>query len=276
MKKLSILYLINLLSISHFFYCNTTVDSKPTIGLKEIKANSFMLVNINSGKVILEKNSNVLYPMASITKLGTALVSKSEGIFLDDYITAPASAIVRNDYESRAGLEEKREYRYIDLLHAMLIPSGNDAARTIAYKINKPNSTFKNEIEKWILENHIQDFIFEEPVGTSSNSKTTAKALMKILELVKEDLDIYNILQKQKYTFSSKNNKEYTVITRTPISTWKDFKIFGKTGKTKKAGLCFAGFITKKTEIWKVAILGSDSLEEDLINIVEYIHKDFL
>ncbi|MCB1143768.1 MAG: serine hydrolase [Leptospiraceae bacterium] len=253
------------------FSCTSTSAVKAKKQLREVEARSLLLVEYGTNKVLLEKQPNLILPMASITKLGTALVSRKEEISIDEYIPAPPSAIVRNDYESRAGLEEKKEYKYIDLLHAMLIPSGNDAARTIANRIETKNEPFKKLVRDWQKDNRIRDFDFQEPVGISSASKATAMELMNVLELAKKDEDIFNILKKEKYTFFSKSNKKYDIVTRNPIPEWKGFKIFGKTGRTKKAGQCFAGFVSKGNKLWKLAILGSSDLVGDIKLMIEYI-----
>ena len=234
----------------------------------KISAKSYSIVK--DYITILEKSTNEIYPMASLTKLGTALLSY-ELIPKEEYLLVSKDIIITNSYESKADLKENEEYKVSDLYYGLLLPSGNDVAKLLSRRIEQNNYNFSSASEKWRKSNRINHYFFEEPVGLSSNSKTNTSDLIKILTIIENNSFLFNVLQNKEFTFFSKNNIPIKVLSRTPIHFYKNYHIFGKTGKTKTAGQCFAGYIKKDSEIWKIAILGSSNLESDLINIVDYL-----
>ena len=239
-----------------------------------LTAKAYCIQDLASKKIIIEKNSKESFPMASLTKLGTALMS-SEKIEPLEYLKIPSSAIVKNNYESKADLIESESYLFQDLLYGLLLPSGNDVARSISFQLETKGFKFSNLSKEWIQKNNLSNFYFEESVGLSSKSKTNIYDLMIILDLIEKNNNIFNVIQKKEYSFQSKNGKAITVKTRTPILKNKEMIIFGKTGRTKSAGQCFAGFFQKKSKYYKIAILGSENLESDLLVSSEFI-KNFI
>ncbi len=235
-----------------------------------LTAKAYCIQDFSSKKIIIEKNRNEAFPMASLTKLGTAVLS-TEIIEEQEYIKVPPLAIVKNNYESKADLKVNEYYLYHDLLYGLLLPSGNDVARSISFQLESKGLKFSDLSKEWIKKNNLSTFYFEESVGLSSKSKTNINDLLIILDLVEKNKNIFNVLQKKEYSFSSKNGNEISVKSRTPISKNKDIIIFGKTGRTKSAGQCFGGFFQKKSKYYKIAILGSENLESDLLVSSEFI-----
>lgn len=237
------------------------------------KAKSYILRNVKTGKLLLEKNPNLIYPMASLTKLGTALLV-SKYLPPDTYIKVTNEIPITNNYESRADLKVGEEYKVADLYYGLLLPSGNDVARLFAKELETKGEEFKRIAESWRIENKIDDYQFEEPVGISSNSKTSARGMIKILDMIRQTKYLYDVLQVKEYFLVSKLNYTTKVITRTPLHEFGKVKIFGKTGKTKSAGLCFAGFLQMDDGLFQIVLLGSEDLENDLSYFSEYLMRN--
>ncbi len=96
------------------------------------------IVEEKSGDVLQAQNATAKYYPASTTKLMTALILMEEpNISLDDKVTV-GTEIDQFDYNSStAGLQKGQSVSYKDLLYALLLPSGNDAAETIAVNVGK-------------------------------------------------------------------------------------------------------------------------------------------
>ncbi len=91
-----------------------------------------LLVDPVTGQVYLAQNAGIETPMASTTKIMTALVAISFGN-LDQRITVGADAAALSGTEaSVAGLQQGETYTLRELLYALLLPSGDDAAVAIA------------------------------------------------------------------------------------------------------------------------------------------------
>ncbi|HLZ35090.1 MAG TPA: D-alanyl-D-alanine carboxypeptidase family protein [Nitrospira sp.] len=103
-----------------------------------IKATALYLVELKSGRVLLEKNATRRLPPASLTKIMTALVA------LD---TAPLQQVVKIDsralfHQSSLKLQAGEEFLLRDLLTAMLVASANDACEAVARHIGGDDKQF--------------------------------------------------------------------------------------------------------------------------------------
>lgn len=107
------------------------VTSDIQLANREIQAKSALLIDSTTGEVLFHKNAHArMYP-ASTTKLMTALIAL-ERTKLDEKVTVGDEILLQGDGESSAGLELGQTLTMNDLINALLLPSGNDAARTIA------------------------------------------------------------------------------------------------------------------------------------------------
>jgi len=93
-----------------------------------IQARSNILIDRQSGSVLWQKDSDAALPMASVTKLMTVQVAL-ETLSPDDVVTVPQAAIIGN---ASMGLQAGQQVHVRTLLYGALLPSGNDAAMTLA------------------------------------------------------------------------------------------------------------------------------------------------
>lgn len=103
----------------------------------EIQAKAGCVFDMNKNKFIFEHNTNVQLPLASLTKLMTAIVAK-EKLLESTVIQIPAEAIAQ---EGDSGFVVEEKWKLSDLLKVMLISSSNDAAFAIGSAFQKANST---------------------------------------------------------------------------------------------------------------------------------------
>jgi serine-type D-Ala-D-Ala carboxypeptidase (penicillin-binding protein 5/6) len=99
----------------------------------DIAAQAAIAIDADTGEVIFEKNSHAQLPIASTTKLMTAILAM-EHSKLDDVVTIKAEDLVG---EASMGLREDERVSMQNLLYGMLLPSGNDAAMAIARHIGE-------------------------------------------------------------------------------------------------------------------------------------------
>lgn len=101
-----------------------------------LDAKGAILIDMQSGKVMYQKNdSEKLYP-ASTTKILTALVALENGN-LDDTVTVGKEVLMIPWDSSKAFLKEGEQITLRQLMMGLLLPSGNDAAMTIAVYIGR-------------------------------------------------------------------------------------------------------------------------------------------
>jgi len=112
---------------------DVTASSASAAGPSGVGAWSAAVENEATGKLLWSRGLNTERPMASITKVMTAFVVIKAG-HLDRKITVPYAVIgyVRAHYASSAGLRPGDKLTARQLLYALLLPSGADAAYTLA------------------------------------------------------------------------------------------------------------------------------------------------
>ncbi len=154
MKK-KVLYIILILSIifptiSLAEDINLTNDSKVNADFStlNIYSDCILLVEEDTGDVLFEKNAHEkMYP-ASTTKILTAIIVLEE-CDLDDTVTVSNSALaaVPPDYTT-AKLQAGEQFSVLDVLYAMLLPSGNDAANVLAEHVSGSISAFADKMNE--------------------------------------------------------------------------------------------------------------------------------
>jgi serine-type D-Ala-D-Ala carboxypeptidase (penicillin-binding protein 5/6) len=144
-----------------------------------VSAGSYLAVNLNNNSVVLEKNSNQSYPIASITKLMNALIVKenidnNQTIVLTEKMLEPAG----QSPCLYLGLKITAE----KLLKASLIQSTNDAAESLAYFIDKDEFLLlMNEKAQQI---GMKNTVFHDLHGLSPKNSSTAADLAELVKYV--------------------------------------------------------------------------------------------
>lgn len=125
---------IGLLMILSLVFFTTTIFAAglPTYGADE----GVIIFEKNSGEIVYQQRQNEKFFPASITKLMTALVAVENGD-LNESITVGDEISDLGEDSSTAGLEVEETLTLKELLYALLLPSGNDAANTIAVNVGK-------------------------------------------------------------------------------------------------------------------------------------------
>ena len=133
---------------------DVTASSASAAGPSGVGAWSAAVENAATGKLLWSRGLNTERPMASITKVMTAFVVIKAG-HLDRKITVPYAVIgyVRAHYASSAGLRPGDKLTARQLLYALLLPSGADAAYTLAKAYGPGLSAFvaRMNATAWLL-----------------------------------------------------------------------------------------------------------------------------
>ncbi len=104
-----------------------------------LRAGAAILVEANTGTILYAHNEHDRRPMASTTKIMTALMAL-ENTPLDELVTVSAQAVRVTG--SDAGLRAGQQLTMFELLHALMLPSGNDAANVIAEHVAGSQADF--------------------------------------------------------------------------------------------------------------------------------------
>ena len=128
--------------------------------------------------MIYEKNSNEQTKVASLTKIMTCLVSLENISNLDDTVTVQYQDLIGLKGYAVAGFRVGDEVSYKDLLYALMLPSGADAALALSNNIDN----FIDKMNNKAKELNMTNTSFSNPIGMDNdNNYSTAADLSKLL-----------------------------------------------------------------------------------------------
>ena len=244
-KAISILLILLII-----FTCNLTVfaakdgysnDESNDFEFK-VNANSAMLIEANTGKVLFNQNEDKRASSASVTKVMTLLLVmeaiKDGRINLNDTVTISAHAASMGG--SQVFLEEGENMMVEELIKCTVIASANDAAVALAEFVGGSEKIFVNMMNKRAKELKLENTSFENVTGlddTTSNHYTSAEdiAIMS-RELIKHD----TILKYSSLWQDTIRNGEFTLTNTNRLVRFYDGCTGLKTGSTDKAGYCIS------------------------------------
>ncbi len=144
-------------------------------------AESAILYDYTTGRVLFEKNADMIIPPASMTKLITLYLcwqsiesGKTSRDQLID-INHIGSSFSRPNGSSLMLLEEGQKVSFLEIMKGLAVSSGNDAAYALAYHLSGSKEAFVQEMNKLVDSLGYKKMHFDDPDGWSSNNRVTAR-----------------------------------------------------------------------------------------------------
>ena len=188
-----------------------------------------------SGTFIYEKQADVKLPMASTTKIMTALIALEE-CGLDELVEIPDEAVGIEG--SSIYLAKGDTVTVKDLLYSLLLQSANDAATALALKISGDIASFAMLMNARAEQIGMTDTHFDNPHGLDSETHyTTARDLAILASAALQNPTFKSISSTYKYSFTI-SGKPRTVVNHNKMLKLYDGTIGVKTGFTRKCGRC--------------------------------------
>ncbi|KPU28119.1 D-alanyl-D-alanine carboxypeptidase [Caloranaerobacter sp. TR13] len=255
-KLLFITVIAFILLISRTSYCEQI----------QINAKSAILIEVNTGRVLFSYNSNMKLPMASTTKIMTALLAIEYGN-LDDLVTIKRSSVGIEG--SSIYLKEGESIRLRDLLYGLMLRSGNDAAMSIAEYIGGTSDNFIRLMNKKAREIGAINTNFTNPHGLhDENHYTTAYDLALITREALKKKEFRDIVKSKVWIANRDKNKYFYNKNKT---LWQYKGGDGvKTGYTKKAGRCLVASATRNGMQLVAIVLDDYSWFNDCYKLLDY------
>jgi len=149
--------------------------------MPELSAQSVLVFDQATGKALMAKNATLQTPIASITKLMTAIVVLDAGESLDERIT-----ITSDDRDTLKGTGSRlaigSSYTRGQLLHLALIASDNRAAHALGRTTKGGLDRFVANMNRMARALHMSNTVYVEPTGLSSDNVSTALDLTKLVD----------------------------------------------------------------------------------------------
>ncbi|MCE9541565.1 L,D-transpeptidase family protein [Candidatus Kaiserbacteria bacterium] len=238
-----------------------------------ISATNYLVADLGNNAVLTGYGASSTVPIASITKLITALVA-TEYINLDRSITVPRDAVV---YTAISRLHAGQTIRAYDLLFLLLQESSNEAAETLARAVGRELFVeHMNEKARAIGMNHT---LFSDPSG-AKNDLSTAEDLFALLRYIYSNRRFVFSITTGNLTDSAygapafKNISNFNRIKNAPAEL-----LGGKIGETNQSGETYAGIfsvdIGGQNRNLAVVVLGSRDASGDVLKLLNFVHAQY-
>ena len=234
------------------------ISDKP----KNLYAQSAVLMDADSGRILFGKNENDILPMASTTKIMTCILvlenmQKDQTVLVTEYAASQPKV--------KLGIKCGEEYYVQDLLYSLMLESHNDSAVALAEEIGGSVEKFAFMMNKKAKILGCEDTYFITPNGLDEEDEngihsTTAADLARIMKYCIMESKCANeflqITQKDHYQFESVDqSRSFQCRNHNAFLQMMEGAVSGKTGFTNDAGYCYVGALKKEERTFIVALL---------------------
>jgi len=201
-----------------------------------ITAKSAVLFDANTGRVILKKNEDEKRPVASTQKLLTAYIIANAGD-LSNLVTIKEGDT--NCEPTKLYVRTGQQYSRSQLLHGLLIHSGNDAARALARDNAGSVADFAARMNSTMRALGGYSSNFMNPNGLPADGQySSARDMARVARAAYRDPLLREIMRTRSYTFRYNSGKTTTWKNTNRVLRYYSFCNGMKTGYTEKAGHC--------------------------------------
>lgn len=253
-KNFQLLFLF----ISTVFMFSAQAAMTPVPAPPKLAAESYLLIDFHSGRVLAEKNIDKKIEPASITKLMTAYVVYKEieagRLTMDEKVTISKKAWRMKG--SKMFIEVGKQATVEELLKGLIIQSGNDASVALAEYIAGSEAVFADYMNQYATTLGMNDTNFENCTGwPSDNHLTTARDIATLAKaVISEFPEHYKLYAQKEYSYNG--IKQYN---RNKL-LWRDKTVDGlKTGHTESAGYCLVSSALRDDMRLIAVVLGTRS-----------------
>lgn len=278
-KIILLLFFLVLFILIPFSYVFSAEDVSKELGLT---ADSYILLDNKTNKVLCNKNENEkMYP-ASTTKIVTALLTL-ENCNLDDTVTASYDAVmsIPEGYSS-ANIQIGEQLTVEQLLEVLLVHSANDAANILAEHVGGSIESFITMMNTRLNELGINNTHFTNSFGMhDENHYTTATDLAKILKYCLKNETFRKIAGKASCAIPTTNKSGTRTYSSTNellnsnSSNYYKYLIAGKTGFTSQAKECLVSAAYRDNLELIGVVLHSNSRFSDSKKLFEYGYSNY-
>jgi D-alanyl-D-alanine endopeptidase (penicillin-binding protein 7) len=205
----------------------------------ELASPSVVVLDDETGGVLIDKDADTARPIASLTKLFVALVLRKHDLDLEGWSEITDEDVKTSEGGTSSALRRGVAFRNVDLLHAMLLVSDNRVPTALARSVNLSPQQLLDEMRALAGKLGLANTAFDDVTGILGN-RSTARELAVVTQAVLRDPVLARIMRTRYARIASKNESISIDYKSTVSPLWnKQFEIRGgKTGTTESAGHC--------------------------------------
>jgi D-alanyl-D-alanine carboxypeptidase (penicillin-binding protein 5/6) len=235
-----------------------------------VRAPSAILVEPATGDIVYQRNANARRPIASTTKLMTALLAL-ERTSLDDVLTAaPYRA---SPVESVIGLRTGERMSVRDLMRGLLLASGNDAAVTLAVDVGGSRRAFVRLMNARARALGLASTHYSNPIGLDeAGNYSSASDLVKLTLILRKSAFFRETTDQPRVRLRT-GSRFRAITNRNSLVRRVAFVNGVKTGHTRQAGYVLVGSATRNGVTLISAVLGDPTeaaRDADTLTLLRY------
>jgi D-alanyl-D-alanine carboxypeptidase (penicillin-binding protein 5/6) len=223
---------------------------------------SALLIDMSEGQVLFAKAPEVPRPIASLTKVMTALLAL-ERRDLDDRVVVSRDAVfAEGDFgaSSTLGLRAGEHRTVRELLYALLLQSANDAAVALAIDVSGSQKAFVGAMDRRAKELGMRSTEFFSPNGLDDRGRSSARDLATLMQAAYDTPGFARIVSTRFATIPAPPHVKPRHIQNRNALLWLYPDAIGaKTGSTAGAGNCLIGVAERDGRRLMAIVLGSPS-----------------
>lgn len=237
-----------------------------------VNAKAYIALDSQSRVVLAGKNTEVIMPMASTTKILTALVTLKYGDLDKIVEISPKASSVRG---SVAGYKKGEKILLKELLFGLMLRSGNDAAIAISEGVAGSEEEFVRLMNEYAASLGLIDSHFCSPHGLDSEEHYSTVYDLAILTAESKKHPLFHEIvsskdiSKDKYGFSRDYHNINKILWQLPNATGV------KTGYTGGAGKCLVSSVDISGKEVIIVVLNSPERWKETIKINNYVKKNY-
>lgn len=243
----------------------------------QLAASSYLLMDADSGKILVAENTGQRLPPASLTKIMTGYVVAEElqqgAVALDDQVYISVKAWRMEG--SRMFVREGTRVTLENLLRGVIIQSGNDASVALAEHVSGSEETFVDLMNRYAERLGMTDTRYENSTGLPHDNHYTTAADLALLtrDMISRHPEHYGIYLERSFTYNEITQKNRNLL------LWRDPSVDGvKTGHTDVAGFCLVASAKRGARRLISVIMNSSSVEartQDSLKLLNYGFRYF-
>ncbi|MDG0968944.1 MAG: D-alanyl-D-alanine carboxypeptidase [Porticoccaceae bacterium] len=244
---------------------NSSVAQKMRPAAPEIAADAWILVDANTGTVLLENNADEQLPPASLAKMMTTYLVSNE--IAEQRLTEDFEVLISDNAWELGGaktdgstmfLSPRSKVSVIDLMHGVIIQSGNDAAIALAEHVAGGEYAFADLMNQQAEALGMTNTQYMNATGLPAEGMFTSARDLSILAsaIIRDHPKYYSIYAKKYFQHNNINQPNRNRL------LWRDKTVDGfKTGRTDEAGYCLVSSAKRRDMRLIAVVLGANDDE---------------
>lgn len=233
---------------------------------EQLSSHSALMIDLDEGRICYSKNQNEKLPVASLTKIMTALTVIEKSDSLDAEYTFNGDIIGRMtaSHASVAGFEAGETVSVRDLLYGIMLPSGGDAALGAAEYIAGDEKSFVALMNRRAKQIGMKNTHFSDVTGLDdTDNYSTAADMALLFSKALENETFFEIVTSDTYLTTATEQHENGILLQSTLTEpMKEYALEGKilggkTGYTTGAGLCLASYAEVEGHRYILVTLGA-------------------